>query len=72
MKKTKYAKPIITRIKLDPEQAVLVACSNAAGDRIYFAGLGCVVDGGMSDCTISVRAQRGTRRGSGVASDQPT
>lgn len=35
-KKIKYSTPIITKIKLDPEQAVLAGCSRASESKYQF------------------------------------
>lgn len=60
--KKKYEQPVITRIKLDPAQAMLVACAVGAA---YFNGGGavCMTGTGGTLCWSSVRARR---RGSAV------
>lgn len=75
--KKKYIKPVITRVKLDPEQAILQACIIGG---IYFAG-------GAVDCMSASMAGtthitcattvKGTKTGSaqsiaGVGYDMPS
>ena len=68
-KKKPYFKPVITVIKLDPQQALLAACkSNGA----YFAfGTFCVARPGIGRCRTAVRGHTYSGIG-GTASTPPT
>lgn len=50
----RYSKPVIVRIKLDPEQAILVTCDTGiAGADVFFTAAG-------NNCVNSRRSTRGT------------
>ena len=64
MKNSLYRKPLVTRIKLDPRQAVLTTCSNIEPMWMSSAGSICIRDdiGPQGSCNLQVR---GVGSGSG-------
>ena len=60
-RKKRYKHPVITMLKLDPEQALLVACMVGGG---YFLNTtsprgACHARGALSNCAVAVRGRFG-------------
>ena len=57
--KRAYRKPLLTRIKLDPEQAILAQCHAINGAWMSLSAANCWYVGNVrSNCWISVRERR--------------
>lgn len=73
IKKKHYKHPIITMIKLDPEQALLVACITTVGGYFNAGGTQCMerTGGTFSRCARAVKGRQGIY-GLGNASTPPS
>ncbi len=69
-KKLKFSKPVITRIKLDPEQAVLAECmvNGAYYGPSAVTGAACYGVGGRTSCFTPKRGVRINFTGTGTTS----